>query len=150
MYTKSPWVLVEISYHYSFGHSERSDLREKTGGSTIWTHELHLLQLQKTWESEKLQSQLTNRCKGLQETDCFMCKTSKNHPTNYITSKGCFVYCTSDHPNGISNERQNIWIHVLASCWNAIFFFWRVVVKHSESSHIDFLLAWTFMNILPR
>ena len=29
MYTKSPWVLVEIYHHCSFGHSERSDLREK-------------------------------------------------------------------------------------------------------------------------
>ena len=29
MYTKSPWVLVEIHHHCSFGHSERSDLREK-------------------------------------------------------------------------------------------------------------------------
>ena len=29
MYTKSPWVLVEIYHHCSFGHSERSDLRDK-------------------------------------------------------------------------------------------------------------------------
>ena len=37
MYTKSPWVLVEIYHHCSFGHSERSDLRDKISGSTNWT-----------------------------------------------------------------------------------------------------------------
>ena len=44
MYTKSPWVLVEIYHHCSFGHSERSDLRDKRTAENCATESVKLQQ----------------------------------------------------------------------------------------------------------
>ena len=44
IHTKSPWVLVEIYHHCSFGHSERSDLRDKRTAENCATVSVKLQQ----------------------------------------------------------------------------------------------------------
>ena len=121
MYTKSPWVLVEIYHHCSFGHSERSDLRDKISGSTNWTRVMsyiyfsfkksehlniciHSLPLDDPKVFEIVIVSCAKQSKAIQQRNSF---------------KQLFVYCTSDHMN-IHEYSSKKTQGMLLCCYNTI------------------------------